>query len=141
MQIVELDSRLQKDSYILGTMSDSSLLLSRNAHFPWFILVPDTKETEFYKLDQEQQQLLLSQVNKLSAFIERRFAIDKLNIAAIGNIVSQMHIHIVGRHQKDPCWPGVVWGCDHFKAYAEGEVETIRDQLEMDMLVEFKAAR
>jgi len=141
MQIVELDSRLQKDSYILGTMNESSLLLSRNAHFPWFILVPDTKETEFYKLEQEQQHLLLSQVNKLSAFIERRFAIDKLNIAAIGNIVSQMHIHVIGRHQKDPCWPGVVWGCEQFKAYAEGEVETIRDQLEMDLLVEFKAAR
>ena len=141
MQIVELDSRLQKDSYILGTMNESILLLSRNAHFPWFILVPDTKETEFYKLEQEQQHLLLSQVNKLSAFIERRFAIDKLNVAAIGNIVSQMHIHVIGRHQKDPCWPGVVWGCEQFKAYAEGEVETIRDQLEMDLLVEFKAAR
>lgn len=115
--------------------------MSRNAHFPWFILVPDTDETEFYKLAQQQQQLLLEQINKLSAFIEKHFSVDKLNVATIGNIVSQMHVHVVGRHKQDVCWPGVVWGCDQFKNYDEGEVEAIRDQLEIDLLNGFLAAR
>lgn len=141
MQPIDLDSRLQNDSYLLGAMANTCLLLSRNGYFPWFILVPESKETEFYKLELGQQHLLLDQVNKLSSFIETHFSIDKLNIATIGNIVSQMHIHVVGRNKKDPCWPGVVWGCDQFKAYGDGEVESIRDQLEMDFPGVFTAAR
>jgi len=113
-------------------LSDTRLLLSRNAYFPWFILVPDTEETEFYKLNQDHQLLLLEQINQLSIFVETHFSVFKLNIATIGNVVSQMHIHIVGRQQNDVCWPGVVWGCDQYKDYAEGEVEGIRDQLEID---------
>ena len=141
MPPVELDSRLQNDCYYLGTIANTCLLLSRNAHFPWFILVPDTHETEFSKLEQKQQYLLLEQINKLSTFIEKHFPVDKLNIATIGNIVSQMHIHVVGRNKKDPCWPGVVWGCDQFKSYGDGEVESIRDWLELDFPEVFIAVR
>jgi len=133
---MKLDSRLQKDCYFLGTFNRSGnnteLLLSRNAHFPWFILVPDTKETEFYKLNKDQQLLLLELINQLSIFVETHFSVFKMNIATIGNVVSQMHIHVVGRRKDDPCWPGVVWGCDHFKDYAEGVVEEIRALLGKD---------
>ena len=116
-------------------------MLSRNAYFPWFILVPDTKETEFYKLEKQHQLLLLDQINKLSNFIEKNFSVDKLNIATIGNIVSQMHIHVVGRQQKDVCWPGVVWGSDKFKPYTDGGFESIREQLELDLKEAFIAAK
>jgi diadenosine tetraphosphate (Ap4A) HIT family hydrolase len=136
-----LDERLQKDSYALGFMESSRLLLSRNAHFPWFILVPDTRKTEFYELAKAQQHLLLEQINRLSAFISRHFSIDKLNVATIGNVVSQMHIHIVGRHHSDVCWPGVVWGNSQFQDYPDGEVESIRDKLELDLLEAFQATR
>ena len=105
----------------------------------------DTQEIEFYKLRHEHQLFLLEQINQLSNFVEKHFSVDKLNIATIGNIVSQLHIHIVGRHQNDVCWPGVVWGGDQFKDYAEGEAEGIRDQLEMDcvnnLISDFTATR
>lgn len=123
---------MQEAGYKLGSLASTCLLLSRNSRFPWFILVPDTQETEFYKLKHEHQLLLLEQINQLSIFVEKHFPVCKLNIATIGNIVSQLHIHIVGRHQNDACWPGVVWGCDQVKNYNDGEVENIRDQLEMD---------
>ena len=133
---MKLDKRLETDCYLLGHFNrdgnSTKLLLSRNAYFPWFILVPDTSETDFYKLDQEQQLLLLEQINQLSTFIEAHFSVFKLNIATIGNVVSQMHIHVVGRQQDDACWPGVVWGCDKFKAYNDIEVERIRGLLEKE---------
>ena len=69
MQLVDLDSRLKKDSYTLGSLANTRLLLSHNAHFPWFILVPATQETEFYKLEYEQQLTLLEQINRLSNFV------------------------------------------------------------------------
>ena len=141
MSNINLDQRLLEDSYVLGKIDNSSLLLSRNAYFPWFILVPETDELEFYRLEAMHQQVLLDLINKLSAFIEKHFSIDKLNIATIGNIVSQMHIHIIGRNRNDVCWPGVVWGCKQFKEHADGEVEGIRDQLELDFPGLFVAAR
>ena len=141
MQVTDLDQRLQKDCYFLGALNGHGLLLSRNAYFPWFILVPDTKEIEFYKLDWELQISILDLINKLSNFIEKHFSVDKLNIATIGNVVPQMHIHIVGRSKKDPCWPGVVWGCDQFKYYDEGFVDNIREYLETELTDVFTAAR
>lgn len=141
MQYPELDQKLQDGCYLLGSWADTNILLSRNACFPWFILVPNTKETEFYKLDLVKQHQLLELINKLSAFVEKHFPVTKLNIATIGNVVAQMHIHIVGRHQDDVCWPGVVWGADHFKEYASGEVEGIRDDLELNFAGDFIAAK
>jgi diadenosine tetraphosphate (Ap4A) HIT family hydrolase len=132
MQYDQLDTRLQQDTYFLGYMDGVCLLLSRNAYFPWFILVPDTQETEFYRLPRETQLQLLNLINRLSRFVEKYFSVDKLNVATIGNVVSQMHVHVVGRTIGDPCWPGVVWGCDQFKGYSEGQLKDIREKLETD---------
>jgi diadenosine tetraphosphate (Ap4A) HIT family hydrolase len=141
MSVIELDERLKRDTYLLGYLGDTRVLLTKNAHFPWFILVPDTRETEFYQLPLATQQQLLERINQLCHFLKSRFTLDKLNIATLGNIVSQLHIHVVGRQQGDVCWPGVVWGCDQFKEYAEGVVEGIRDHLELDLAGVFSAAR
>lgn len=124
-----LDPRLKEDTYLLGRMGCSRLLLHRNAHFPWFILVPDTDEIELYKLERWQQGEILDQINAMSEFMEGNFGIDKLNVAQIGNIVAQMHIHIVGRRKSDPCWPGVVWSCQYFVAYQPEEVKVLQNQL------------
>ncbi len=129
MQGVKLDERLEKDTYYLGELAGVCLLLSRNASFPWFILVPDTRETEFYRLKHDTQENLLDLINRLSGFIEQHFSVNKLNIATIGNVVSQMHIHIVGRTVSDPCWPGVVWGCDCFRAYTDEQLKQIIENL------------
>lgn len=112
-----LDERLQNDCIYLGESADSCLLLMNNSLFIWFILVPKTQIIEFHQLDRALQIRLLDEINALSVFIEDNFGIDKLNTAMIGNIVSQLHIHVIGRKQTDPCWPGVVWGTSHRQAY------------------------
>lgn len=128
-QDFELDPRLAADCHRLGMVEGSELLLMNNAYFPWLILVPHSHHTEFYQLEVHQQQLLLGHINTLSDFIKQHFRCDKLNIATIGNIVSQLHIHIIGRRHDDPCWPGVVWGTQHRTPYSHTDAQTIKNAL------------
>ena len=125
----KLDPQLGNDCFVLGHLKTSRLLLLNNTLVPWFILVPDTIATEIYELPHAQQLELLDEINIISNHMKQNFAVDKLNIAAIGNIVNQMHIHIVGRRVDDFCWPGVVWGADGKQAYQDSEVEAIKSRL------------
>lgn len=122
---IQLHPQLEKDTHKLGNTGLCQVLLHTNAHFPWIILVPDTDETEFYKLDTDTQIQLLEDINNSAHFIENNFNVDKMNIATIGNIVSQLHFHIIGRSKNDPCWPGVVWGCEQHKSYTQPEIDII----------------
>lgn len=137
---ITLDPRLKADTYPLGTIDDSQLLLSKNALFPWFILVPKTQEIEFHKLGSEQQAKVQQCINAVAHFIEENFSTDKINIASIGNIVSQLHIHIIGRHHNDACWPNVVWGTSQFKTYKTDELAAIKSQLATTLGEIFQAA-
>jgi len=120
-----LDSRLESDCHLLGQIDNSLLLLMDNSLVPWLILVPMVQVTELHELERDAQRQLLEQINLLSAYLKDEFALDKINIAAIGNIVRQMHIHIVGRSEQDFCWPNVVWGAEGRQAYTEQEVAAI----------------
>lgn len=124
-----LDPRLDADCHALGRLGQNRLLLMDNAQVPWFILVPQTSATEFYQLEPELQQAVLSDVNALSAFIKDHFAVHKLNIAAIGNLVRQLHIHVIGRYVHDPYWPGVVWGAGPGPAYRADQIAPLRQTL------------
>ena len=124
-----LDPRLAESTYRLGAFDNCLLLLSKNALFPWFILVPATQEIEFHKLGTQQQTNIQQHINAVAQFIERYFPTEKINIASIGNIVSQLHIHVIGRHQNDACWPDVVWGTTQFKAYETDELAAIKTRL------------
>jgi diadenosine tetraphosphate (Ap4A) HIT family hydrolase len=96
-----------------------------NALVPWFILVPQTDVTEFHELSQETQLLLMEQINLISTYLKQEQSVDKVNVAAIGNIVRQMHIHVVGRTESDYCWPSVVWGAEGGRPYSEHELQEI----------------
>lgn len=126
MKDFKLDERLQQDCFILRESEKFLILLLNNALYPWFIVVPKTDKTELYELDNALQLQVLDIINQLSMHIMSEFKPDKLNVAAIGNIVQQMHIHIVGRSQTDPCWPGVVWGAADKQQYKPAEVEKIK---------------
>jgi len=115
---------------VLGSWCGSKILLLNNALAPWFIIVPETDVDELYQLSQQEQQLLQRQINRLSAFLKEEMLVDKLNVAAIGNIVSQLHIHVVGRSVGDFCWPGVVWGAGSKKPYDDATVVELRHQLQ-----------
>lgn len=122
-----LHPRLAGDCHLLGEIECGTLLLHRNATLPWFILVPDTRLTELHELDPVLYQQIMTAVHTLAGFVKRQFEADKINIAAIGNQVPQLHIHVIGRRRDDPYWPGVVWGKpETADTYTDIRLEAIR---------------
>lgn len=125
-----LDPRLRRDCLALGTLYGVHLLLMNNHKVPWFVLVPETTETEFYELESPLKKSLSQGVDALSRLLKENLDAEKLNIAAIGNIVSQMHIHVVGRFSTDFCWPHPVWGASGGVPYEASEVRQLVATLE-----------
>ena len=126
----QLDPRLADDCFIMSESKQFIVLLMNNALIPWFIVVPKTDKTELHELDSTTQTQIFSIINRLSAFISSDYKPDKINVAAIGNIVQQLHIHIVVRYKTDCYWPGVVWGGTEKEAYKEKKIENIKLKLE-----------
>lgn len=118
----QLDSRLQNDTFVIGQGEGCQLLLMNDKRYPWFIVVPTvTNVSEWFDLpDADQSRLHLASV-KLAQCIRDAFDCEKINIGALGNIVRQMHIHVVGRFVTDPAWPGPVWGHSAAVHYTEDE--------------------
>ncbi|TDJ43088.1 MAG: HIT domain-containing protein [Gammaproteobacteria bacterium] len=121
----KLDKRLQDDCFVLGRMEFSRVLLMNNAAVPWFVLVPNTQETEIFDLPSTERAMLWDEVDRMAEYMRHDPSIEKLNIAAIGNVVSQLHVHIVGRRQDDYCWPDVVWGRPSEETYTDVAVAEI----------------
>lgn len=121
-----LDSRLQNDSIILGDFTLSRLLLMNDKQFPWFTLVPRREnKQEVYQLNESDQSQLWLESRVLSIALMDIYHGDKLNLAAIGNIVSQLHLHHVVRFKDDICWPKPIWGQVPMKNYSTDEIETV----------------
>lgn len=107
----ELDSRLARDSVFIADGPLSQVRLMNDRRYPWLVLVPRMENaSEWLDLDGGQQRLLLAEINQAGALVRAVPGVQKLNIGALGNIVRQLHIHLVGRHEGDPAWPGPVWG-------------------------------
>ncbi len=107
---MQLHPRLEADCHKLGDTAKGVLLLHKNASLPWFILVPDTDASALYQLEGEQRRAIEDEWNLVAAWVHQHYHCKRVNVAAIGNLVPQLHLHIVGRREDDPCWPGVVWG-------------------------------
>src|SRR6218665_3595338 len=123
-----LNPKLEDGGFALGRVNGCRLLLKNNALFPWLILVPEVEGVEdLHELSPKQYLGALAPRRHVSEFVESHFSPEKLNVACIGNVVRQMHIHIVGRSSGDPAWPGTVWAFDGKKAYTDEEVEEIRE--------------
>lgn len=106
-----LHPQLEQDCIVVARLPLSLLLLLNDRNYPWFILVPQRQGIrEIYQLSDEDQQQLMRESSRLSAWIDRVFSADKINIAALGNMVPQLHIHHIVRYQGDPAWPAPVWG-------------------------------
>ena len=107
----KLHPQLEKDTIALGRFELCLLLLMNDRNYPWCVLVPQRDAiTEIYQLDRQDQQCLLQESSLLAAALAHGFAADKLNIAALGNVVPQLHIHHIVRYRNDPVWPAPVWG-------------------------------
>ncbi|CAM2828203.1 HIT domain-containing protein [Legionella worsleiensis] len=105
-----IDDRIQSTSFILGDWPLSRVFLKNEAQFPWFILVPRVDNIEeIYQLNKEQRQVLMEEINQLSLLVKAHFKPDKLNVGALGNVVSQLHVHVVARDVTDSLWPQGIW--------------------------------
>ena len=129
MDAFSLDPQLANDCLVLAESDTSLLLLMNNALVPWFILVPKTQETELHALDTVMQTALLKEINLLAEQVKTVFAVDKLNIAAIGNVVQQLHVHVIGRRHTDYCWPNVVWGRPEREPYTHAAIVELLQKL------------
>ncbi len=135
----QLDPVLERDTFFVGDFLLSRLLLVNDENYPWFILVPRVFAiTEIYQLTKEQQQQLISESSCLSKWLMEEYQGDKLNIGAIGNKVSQLHLHHIVRFKKDQAWPEPVWGAYPAVPYhldeAEKLIELVSERLSIDFL-------
>jgi diadenosine tetraphosphate (Ap4A) HIT family hydrolase len=111
MTAFTLDSRLAADTLPIGDLSLCSALLLDDARFPWFVLVPRRANlTEVTDLSDEDAAMLIGEIRVATRVMLELANPDKVNVAALGNVVPQLHVHVVGRFLSDPAWPGPVWG-------------------------------
>ncbi len=125
-----LHPRLKQDCIELGRFRLCRLLLMNDNQYPWFILVPEKAEiSEIYQLSTINRSLLIEESSYLAEKLSQIYNADKMNIASLGNIVPQLHIHHIVRYQKDKSWPGPVWGKLDPIPYVESEIAGIRHTL------------
>ncbi|MBS4051880.1 MAG: HIT domain-containing protein [Methylomonas sp.] len=124
MSFFHLHPRLHQDTFLVGHFALCKILLMNDKHYPWAILVPQRPDiTEIYQLEPGDRQQLLEESCRLAEALVALYHPDKLNIAAIGNLVPQLHLHHVARYRTDIAWPGPVWGKFAASAYTEQEAE------------------
>ncbi len=133
----ELHPRLAADFHQLGRHGALHVLLQRNAILPWFILVPESDVLEIYELPSPLRAELDRFADALARFVKRYFHCDKINVGALGNIVPQLHFHVIGRRRDDCCWPQAAWGhIQGSRAYDDGELEALVGALTTELHLE-----
>lgn len=121
-----LDPQIETNSSIIANLSLSQVRLHHNAAFPWLLLVPNkTSICEIIDLAPDDRQMLMQEISFVSQVVKEIFHPDKINIAALGNVVPQLHIHIIARYKTDLAWPNPVWNT----------VESIYDSEEKTSLI------
>lgn len=127
MSHFSIHPRLREDCHDLGVLPATHLLLHKNATLPWFILVPETHHSDLLDLPADQRELVLTDCKRIADFLRAQMQSSRINVAWIGNMVPQLHIHVIGRNQDDPCWPKPVWGhLEQFSDYTPQQVSDIR---------------
>lgn len=119
----DLDERLKNDTVIVADSALCRILLMNDSRYPWLILVPRVASvSEIFELTAEQQQQLWQETSKVGLALKNEFQADKINIATLGNIVKQLHMHVVVRMQEDAAWPAPVWGNGVAQPYSEDAI-------------------
>lgn len=125
-----LDERLQADSVVVTRLPLCQVLLMNEARFAWLILVPMREGlTEIIDLGEDDRSLLIDEIAVASQVMKKLFKPYKFNVAALGNMVRQLHVHVIARQQDDAAWPNPIWGVGEPVAYREDEIEELRAKL------------
>jgi diadenosine tetraphosphate (Ap4A) HIT family hydrolase len=125
-----LDPRLAADTRPVASLPLCELLLMNDARYPWLILVPRRRgAVEITDLDDGEQAALWQEVNRATAALRAVAPCDKLNLGALGNLVRQLHVHLIARREGDAAWPGPVWGHGRAAAYEAARMEALATAL------------
>lgn len=135
----QLHPQLAKDCFVIQDLELCRLLLMNDQNYPWCILVPmrgspDHYKKDIYELTETEQVQLIKESSQLSRVMMSLFSdqdrkVKKMNVAALGNMVPQLHIHHIARFEGDPCWPKPVWGQVPPFFYSEAEAQTLMDRI------------
>mgnify|MGYP000038254659 CR=1 FL=1 len=125
-----LHAQLSQDCVELAELPLCKLLLCNDSAYPWFILVPKVSDiTDIYQLDWQQQQQLLNESSLLSELLMQVFVGDKMNVAALGNVVEQLHVHHIVRYKTDVSWPKPIWGQQPLTPYTAEALVNLKNKL------------
>lgn len=131
----ELHPQLEVDTYLLGDLPLSLVLLSKDANYPWCLLVPKREGLkEIHQLNPEDRIQLMVESCTLSEAMAKTFTPIKMNVAALGNMVPQLHLHHIARYEDDPAWPGPIWGKVEAKKYPLEEYQQRAEGLQAELL-------
>ncbi|TXH68136.1 MAG: HIT domain-containing protein [Thiothrix sp.] len=135
-QSFELHPQLAADTLFVGRLSLCRVLLMNESRYPWLILVPERAEIrEIYELSSSERQQLWEESDLVSRKLMQLYQADKLNMAALGNMVPQLHLHHIARFKTDPAWPAPVWGKFAAEPYspslAEQRIQQIQQALQL----------
>lgn len=121
-----LDPQLERDTLRVGQLGVCDLRLMNDARYPWAVLVPRiARVTELHELSVSDGEMVWAEMRRVSKLLWGLPNVEKVNIGALGNVVRQLHIHIVGRHSTDPAWPAPVWGHSPRVAYEEDQAREL----------------
>lgn len=129
MNTFNVNEAIIKSTKHVCDLSISRLFIQNDTRFVWFILVPRIESvTELFELCESDQQQLMREISMVSRFLKDEIGVYKVNIGALGNIVSQLHIHVIGRNVGDSAWPGPVWGQGNAIHYIDEEIQNYCDK-------------
>lgn len=130
MNHFSLHPRLAADSHLITHLPLCELRLMDDARYPWLILIPRRPAiSEVFELSEHDQQQMWREASQLGQALKQQYQGDKINIATLGNMVAQLHLHVILRHQDDPAWPGPVWGQGQAEIYDDARLEQISEEL------------
>jgi diadenosine tetraphosphate (Ap4A) HIT family hydrolase len=125
-----LDARLEADTLAVAELPLSVVRLMRDANYPWLLLVPRRANVvEIVDLSPDDQVRLVGEIAAVSHALRASVPCEKLNVAALGNVVAQLHVHVIARRGDDPAWPRPVWGAVPARPYPAGEAEQLAQRI------------
>jgi diadenosine tetraphosphate (Ap4A) HIT family hydrolase len=129
MTFFNLNARLEGDSHFVADLPLSAVRLLKDANYPWLLLIPRKPDlVEIIDLEESDQLQLMREIALTSQVLRKVTDCEKLNVGALGNQVSQLHVHVIARFRDDAAWPGPVWGAAPFEGYEPERVDTLIDQ-------------
>lgn len=131
MKNFTLHPQLAADTIEVTNLPLCKVLLMNDSRYPWLILVPQQDGlVETTHLSQQNQQTLMAEITAASTALQNLFKVDKINIGALGNMVPQLHVHVLGRQKEDPAWPGPVWGHSAATPYTPSQKAKMLEKLQ-----------